>query len=215
MEVFRRLLEAYGSQRWWPAESAFEVIVGAILTQAASWRNVEKAIASLKAAGVFSPEGLRRVPLEELAGLIRSAGYFNAKARKLKAFMEHVGQAYQDDLRVMFSHEPAELREELLSIYGVGEETADDILLYAGRLPFFVVDAYTRRIFRRLRLGPDEEGYEPWQRFFMSRLRRDVRLFNEYHALLVHHGKDRCRKAPRCGGCPLLDVCATGQAQVS
>ena len=214
LDIHRRLLRAYGPQGWWPGESAFEVIVGAILTQAASWKNVEKALASLKGAGVFSPEGLRRVSLEELATLVRSVGYFNSKARKLKSFMEHLGRRYRDDLGLMFTRDPSELRQELLSIYGIGEETADAILLYAGQLPFFVVDAYTRRIFARLGCVPQEHQYKHWQHLFLANLPTDISLFNEYHALLVCHGKERCRRDPLCHGCTVAELCATGKTKL-
>ena len=150
MDVYRRLLARYGPQSWWPGDTAFEVIVGAILTQSAAWTGVARAIDNLKAAGMLSPAALRAVPIEELAVLIRPSVYFNAKSRKLRAFVEHLGERYDDDLDAMFRQDVEALRRELLSIHGIGEETADDILLYAADKPVFVIDAYTRRILGRL-----------------------------------------------------------------
>lgn len=209
--IYDRLYEAYGPQGWWPAETPFEVMVGAILTQAASWRNVERAIANLKAAGLLSPEALAAVPEEELARLIRPAGYFNVKARKLKALMALIMGPFQGDLERLLSHPPRELRQLLLATYGIGPETADSILLYAAGQPYFVVDAYTVRVFRRLELGPERDSYDAWQSFFMAHLPRDAALYNEYHALIVRHGKDVCRTRPLCPACPLRELCPTGQ----
>ncbi|MBI4220291.1 MAG: endonuclease III domain-containing protein [Chloroflexi bacterium] len=216
MEVYGRLFAAYGPQHWWPGESPFEVIVGAILTQNTAWGNVERAIANLKAAGALSALELRSRPVGELAALIRPAGYFNSKARKLRAFAEHLGK-YSDNLERFFSSKPLpELRGELLGIYGIGPETADSILLYAGGLPSFVVDAYTNRVLARLGWLPEGGAYHTVQEAFHRALPRDPKLFNEFHALLVVHGKTACRKsAPACPGCPLLDLCAHGITAVS
>lgn len=210
-EVYRLLYKSYGPQGWWPGDGAFEVCIGAILTQAASWNNVERALNNLKRAGVLSPAALRALPLEELARLLRPSGYFTVKARKVKAFVEHLAR-YGDDLHAFFAQEATALREELLGIYGVGEETADDILLYAAGKPVFVVDAYTIRIFQRLGLVGERATYRQVQRLFMEHLPADVPTFNEYHALLVRLGKEVCRKRePRCRVCPLLGLCPTGQ----
>ena len=210
MELYRRLLKLYGPQHWWPGDDAFEIAIGAILTQSAAWGNVEKAIANLKSAGVFSLEGLRDISEEELARLIRPSGYFNAKAKKLKAFVMHLWQRHQGNLQKLLSQEDTALREELLSIYGIGEETADDIVLYAADKPSFVVDAYTRRILTRVGMAPHEDSYRAYQEVFHHSLPPDVPLYNEYHALLVRHGKESCQKKPRCGQCCLLDLCPTG-----
>ncbi|MBI2869440.1 MAG: hypothetical protein HYX96_06410 [Chloroflexi bacterium] len=211
-EVYRRLFARFGPRRWWPAESPFEVIVGAILTQSAAWINVEKAIGSLKRAGALSPERLRAIPEPELARLIHACGYHNSKARKLKAFVRWLGEGYQDSLEKLFAGETSELRPRLLAVYGVGEETADSILLYAGGKPVFVIDAYTRRIMARLGLRPDKADYAGFQRMFMDSLPADARLFNEYHALLVELGKNLCRPRPRCPECCLEDICpSSGQ----
>ena len=209
-EVYRRLYDAYGPQNWWPGDSAFEVIIGAILTQSAAWSNVEKALYNLKAAEILSPEGLRDISQDELAVLLRPSGYFNAKAKKLKAFIAHLWESHQGDLQKLFARDTASLREELLSVHGIGEETADDIVLYAAGKPSFVVDAYTRRIVGLVGLARGAATYQEYQRLFHGALPRKASLYNEYHALLVRHGKDVCKKMPLCAGCCLLDVCSTG-----
>ena len=214
LHVYERLLSAYGPQRWWPGDSAFEVMVGAILTQAASWGNVEKAIDSLKAADALSPRAIREKPEGELAQLIYSAGYYNAKARKLKALAQYLGQEYADDIDAMADREMVTLREELLEVHGIGEETADDILLYALGKPAFVVDEYTRRTFIRLGLAPERGRYSDHQALFTTSLSPDPELYSEYHALIVWHGKSVCKKRPLCRGCCLLEICPAGQENV-
>jgi endonuclease-3 related protein len=209
--VFERLRRAYGPQHWWPGDGAFEVIVGAVLTQNTAWRNVESAIAALKAREVLDPEAILALPPEELAQLIRSSGYFNVKAMRLRALC----QWYLDEggLDVLRELETAELRRRLLAVHGIGPETADDILLYAFERPVFVIDAYTRRIFARLGQLDGEAGYEHLRAAFEQALGPDTDLFNEYHALIVVHGKDVCRSSPRCNACCLTTVCAqVGQA---
>ncbi|MBI2913963.1 MAG: hypothetical protein HYY03_08590 [Chloroflexi bacterium] len=213
MDVYERLYAAYGPQHWWPGESPFEVIVGAVLTQSAAWPNVEKAIANLKAAGALSPQGLRRLREDGLARLVYPSGYFNAKARKLRAFVSLLFDRFGGDLDRLLAARAAELRPLLLATHGIGPETADSILLYAAGQPVFVVDAYTRRLFARLGLTPDRDTYDAWQRLFMDALPAAAPLFNEYHALIVRHGKDVCRREPRCGGCPLLSICPTGRSR--
>jgi len=208
-QVFRRLMAYYGPQQWWPAEEPFEVIIGAILTQSAAWTNVEKAIANLKSAGVLSAQALRQLPLNELAALIRPSGYYNAKALKLKAFADWLAENFSGDLDRMFALETGILRRELLAVHGIGEETADSILLYAGNKPVFVIDAYTRRITDRLGIAQDDSSYTHYQRLFMENLPPDVKMFNEYHALLVQLGKDACRKRPRCERCCLGEMCTS------
>jgi endonuclease-3 related protein len=202
-EVYRRLLDRYGPQHWWPAREPFEVIVGAILTQSTAWTNVEKAVASLRDAGRLSAAALRELPEAELAALIRPCGYYNVKARRLKAFVKWLGESCGDNLDRLFSRDIGRLRRELLLVHGIGEETADSIILYAGGLPVFVVDAYTRRILGRLGLSPAPDSYAALKALFMENLPADAGLFNEYHALLVRLGKDCCRKTPRCPACPL------------
>ena len=207
IDVYHRLMAGYGPQHWWPAETPFEVMVGAILTQSAAWRNVERAIASLRAAQALSPQALRRLETRELARLIHSSGYYNAKAKKLKSLAQWLGDFYNDNLSRLFSSDTESLRRQLLAIYGIGPETADSVLLYAAGKPVFVVDAYTRRIISRLGLAPDEASYSAHQRLFRANLPADAQLFNEYHALLVCLAKDVCRKRPLCQRCCLNDIC--------
>ena len=207
LDVYHRLLDRYGSQHWWPADSPFEVIVGAILTQSAAWANVEKAVINLKIGGVLSPGALRRLAVEELAGLVYPSGYYNVKAGKIKSFVDWLGERYDDNLGRLFALDIPLLRQELLSVHGVGEETADSIILYAAHKPVFVIDAYTRRIMGRLGLAPRTNSYTAFQGLFMQYLPHDESLFNEYHALFVRHGKDTCRKSPLCGQCCLTYVC--------
>jgi len=200
-------MDGYGPQHWWPAEEPFEVMVGAILTQSAAWINVEKAIVNLKAAGALSPGALRSLNLSDIAGLIRPSGYFNAKARKLKSLAHWLGEYCGDDLEKLSTQSVEQLRQDLLSVYGVGEETADSIILYAVNQPIFVIDAYTRRILKRIGLVPDGNSYIAYQSLFMDNLPDDIRLFNEYHALLVCLGKNVCRKRPLCSSCCLRSIC--------
>ncbi len=212
IEIYDRLYTAYGPQRWWPGDSEFEIIAGAILTQSASWSNVERALANLKAAGLLSPKGIEALSESELAELIRPSGYYNAKARKLKAFVRLLGECARGDLERLLALPAAELRALLLATHGIGPETADSILLYAAGRPVFVIDAYTRRIFSRLGLSPEIDSYASWQRQFSDSLPPDAKIFNEYHALIVRHGKDACRKRPLCHACPLSAICPTGSA---
>jgi len=206
-DIYRRLMAEYGPQHWWPAETPFEVMVGAILTQSAAWSNVEKAITNLKAARALSPQALRRLPLAELARLIRPSGYYNAKALKLKSLADWLGKHYGDDLDRLFAADAARLRQQLLTVHGIGPETADSIVLYAANKPVFVIDAYTRRIISRLGLAPPAGSYAAYQALFMSHLPADAGLFNEYHALLVRLAKTACRQHPRCSRCCLNDLC--------
>ncbi|PKB73767.1 MAG: hypothetical protein BZY75_00260 [SAR202 cluster bacterium Io17-Chloro-G7] len=216
-KVYRRLYTHYGPQRWWPGDGPFDVVVGAILTQAAAWSNVERGIASLKEAECWSWPAIYNIPVDHLAQIIRSCGYFKAKARKLKAFAQHVMENYDGDLASMLSQNLPELREELLSIHGIGRETADDILVYAAEKPSFVIDTYTRRILRRMDLIPLEGkvSYQACQSLFHENLPGDPGLFNEYHALLDQHAKEVCVKAPKCEGCCLKDICPTGTGRLA
>ena len=206
-QIYQRLFDHYGPQQWWPADEPFEVIVGAILTQSAAWGNVEKAITNLKKVGGLHPDALRQLPVEELADLIYPSGYYNVKARKLKAFAQRLGESYGDSLQKMFALDVPQLRSELLSVYGIGQETADSIILYAAQRPIFVIDAYTHRIMDRLGMNPDKGNYAALQALFMDSLPLDERLFNEYHALFVRHGKETCKKFPLCHHCCLGDLC--------
>jgi endonuclease-3 related protein len=205
-EIYQPLLSHYGPQHWWPADEPFEVIVGAILTQNTNWGNVEKAISNLRQYEALNPSTLRQLPSEQLAELIHPSGYYQNKARKLKAFAERLA-CYGDSLERLFALDTGQLRSELLSIYGIGEETADSIILYAARKPVFVIDAYTRRILCRLGLSPTRDSYAAFQELFMDNLPHDEGLYNEYHALLVRHGKEVCRKLPLCPRCCLSSLC--------
>lgn len=197
----------YGPQYWWPAQEPFEIIVGAILTQSAAWGNVEKAIANLKSAKALSPEALRRLTLPEVARLIHPCGYYNAKALKLKSFAHWLGEYYDDNLGKLFANDTDHLRQQLLAIHGIGQETADSIILYAANKPIFVIDTYTRRIINRIGLAPDSNSYTAYQTLFMDNLPTYARLFNEYHALLVCLAKNVCRNRPLCQQCCLNNIC--------
>ncbi|MBM3246770.1 MAG: endonuclease III domain-containing protein [Candidatus Omnitrophica bacterium] len=202
--LYRRLFVYFGPQHWWPGDSAFEVMVGAILTQNTSWANVEKAIANLKRNRLLEPAKLYQIPQKRLAGLIRPAGYYNIKAKRLRNFLRFLLEDYKGNLSSMSAADTPALRQALLAVNGIGPETADSILLYALDKPVFVVDAYTRRIFFRHRLIKEGAAYQEIQDLFMKNLKKDVELFNEYHALLVKLGKDFCLKTkPRCEICPI------------
>ncbi|MDD5191107.1 MAG: endonuclease III domain-containing protein [Dehalococcoidales bacterium] len=212
LTVYNRLFKQYGAQHWWPAETSFEMMVGAILTQSAAWQNVEKAMHNLKTAGALSPDRLRALPVEEIAKSIRPSGYYNAKAKKLQALVTWLAEACGDDIPRLAESNNKSLRGNLLNVHGVGPETADAILLYAIGKPTFVIDAYTRRIFSRLNIKPEKDTYEAWQKLFLDNLPEDTRLYNEYHALLVAHGKNHCRTKPLCIDCCLFDFCVHGHA---
>ncbi len=183
------------------------MIVGAILTQATAWSNVEKAITNLKAAKALSPEALRRLPLPDVAALIHPCGYYNAKALKLKSLASWLGDCYKDDLDKLFANSIDDLRQQLLSVHGIGQETADSIILYGANKPIFVIDAYTRRIINRIGLAPESNSYTAYQTLFMHGLPTDSELFKEYHALLVCLAKNVCRSRPLCQQCCLNDTC--------
>jgi len=203
---YKKLYSHFGPQYWWPAESRFEVMIGAILTQNTNWSNVEKAITNLKKNKLLYPDKLHKLSFRELAPLIRSAGYFNIKAKRLKEFIKFLHKFYQGNLKMMSEVQMLKLREQLLSVKGIGPETADSILLYALDKPVFVVDAYTKRVLSRHYLCKEDSGYEDVQNLFMQNLKNEVKLFNEYHALIVKLGKDFCLKnKPKCGICPLKD----------
>jgi len=204
LDIYHALYRAYGSQHWWPGDSAFEMIVGALLTQNTAWANVEKAIANLKRERLLTFSRLHSVPERKLASLIRPSGYFNIKTKRLKHLLEFIRCQYDGSLKKMFADDPQELRQKLLDVNGIGPETADCILLYAGEKAFFVVDAYTKRVFSRHRFIPDNAEYHVIQKLFVDNLPRDAHMFNEYHALIVRIGKEYCKKKiPRCNACPL------------
>ena len=202
-EIYELLYDAFGPQDWWPGETRFEIIVGAILTQNTNWKNVEKAVTNLKSARCLNPQEIHRMAPEQLAELIRPAGYYNIKAKRLKNFLDWLFEDYEGDVSNLEGVQTERLREEMLAIKGVGRETADSILLYALDRPVFVVDAYTARIAVRHELIEPDADYEQLRYLFESNLTEDVGLFNEYHALLVRAGKEFCKTQARCPGCPL------------
>ena len=202
-EIYQLLWDFFGSQDWWPGDGQFEIIVGAILTQNTSWTNVEKAIANLKSADCLSPDELHNMEASQLAELIRPAGYFNIKAKRLKAFLDWLFENYGGRTGNLESVNTNQLRGELLSVKGIGPETADSILLYALNREVFVVDTYTARIAVRHELIEGGADYEQLQFLFESNLPPDVQLFNEYHALLVRVGKEYCKPKAKCSDCPL------------
>ena len=204
LSIYNRLFARFGPQRWWPAETACETIVGAVLTQNTAWRNVEKAIANLRARNLLDLLALHHVADADLAAAIRPSGFFNLKTRRLKALVSWIVCRHGGSLERMFSEETATLREELLAVEGIGPETADSILLYAGQMPVFVIDAYTRRIFRRHGFIDEADNYNAIQQIMMKHLPLDAAMFNEYHALIVRTAKDYCKKRdPDCDACPL------------
>lgn len=211
--IFDTLHAAFGDQHWWPADSDYEVMVGAVLTQNTAWRNVERAIANLRREDLLEPAAVMALPEEQLAEQIRPAGYFNIKARRLR----NLTAALLDDggVDAWWHWETDALRRRLLQVNGVGEETADSILLYVFRRPVFVVDAYTRRIFTRLDLLVGDEAYGTIAERFHAGLPGDSGLFNEYHALIVRLGNRICRPRPRCGECPLRNDCPVGRASAA
>jgi endonuclease-3 related protein len=203
-DIYRRLYRSFGPQHWWPAKSPFEVAVGAILTQNTSWANVEKAIRNLAARKLLEPRRLNRLSDTKLARIIRPAGYYNIKAKRLKNFLRFFLEEHSGSIKKMSAKSLPVLRRQLLEVNGIGPETADSILLYALKKPVFVVDAYTKRIFSRHRLFDAQADYHSVQKIFAQNLKKDVKLFNEYHALIVRVGKEFCRKQkPRCQICPL------------
>jgi endonuclease-3 related protein len=206
-EVYRRLLRRFGPQGWWPGDTPFEVVVGALLMAQTAWANVERALANLKDAGLLDPHALASVPLDRLGRLIRPAGLYGSKPRRLRGLCRHLVAAADGDLARFFARPGEEVRRDLLAREGVGPETADSILLYAAGVPTFVVDAYTRRLFERLGAFRGL-GYDGMKAFFEDALPPDVETYREYHALIVAHGKGVCRPRPRCHACPLTDLCA-------
>jgi len=210
MEVYQKLFDTFGPRRWWPGETPFEVMVGAILTQNTSWRNVEKAIEKLKAKGVLTPEGIRRLKKPELEELIRSSGFYRLKAERLKRFVDFLFDTFGGEIEKMRTTDLEELRKKLLQVDGIGPETCDSILLYGLNKPIFVVDAYTKRILSRHGVVEEKASYDEVQRLFMEHLPADEKLFNEYHALFVRLAKTYCLKKPNCTSCPLSTLKVKG-----
>jgi endonuclease III related protein len=205
--IYRQLLRAQGHAGWWPGETAFEVCLGAILTQNTAWTNVEKALAALRTRGLLGFPQLSALPDPELAALIRPSGYYNVKARRVRAFLDFLAREYGGSTDAMRGEAPLVLRAKLLAVDGIGRETADSIVLYAAGLPIFVVDAYTRRIFARLGLIAGDEDYDDIRAVFEASLPKDAALYNDFHAQIVLLGKDVCRPTPRCERCPLDTSC--------
>lgn len=205
-DIYRRLYKAYGPQHWWPGETPFEVAVGAILTQNTNWGNVEKAINNLRKAGALRPRVIEIMPPHQLAALIRPAGYYNIKARRLKNFIHVLCVEYGGSMQKMKREDGDVMREKLLGVNGIGPETADSIMLYALDKPVFVIDAYTKRVLSRHNIMEHDESYDTYQELFHRHLARDLKLYNEYHALLVRVCKDHCKTKPHCEGCPLEGI---------
>jgi len=203
VQIYRRLYRHFGDLEWWPGDSPLEISVSAILTQNTAWSNVEKGIRQLKQARALSVGALARMSHRRLARLIKSSGYFNVKARRLKNFIAFVQNRYSGSFKTMFRQKSVRLRAELLSVSGIGPETADSIVLYAAEKPLFVIDAYTKRIFSRHGVLPFEKSYDEFQTLFTKFLPANVPLYNHYHAMLVNVGNEFCRSKPHCDGCPL------------
>ncbi len=202
-ELYQKLWDAFGPQGWWPGETPFEVIIGAILTQNTNWRNVAQVLDGLKDEGLLDPRALQEMPEEELARRLKPSGYFNIKTRRVKSFLDFFAQRFHNSPAEMARVDLGALRAELLKVKGIGPETADSILLYALHKPAFVVDAYTHRVLSRHSLAPESCSYDELQGLFMENLPSDVPLYQEFHALLVRVGKEFCRPKPRCSACPL------------
>lgn len=205
LRYFNKMYNHFGPLNWWPGDSPFEVMVGAVLTQNTSWSNVEKAISNLKQKGYLDPYKILDLSLKELAEIVKPSGFFNVKAKRLKSLIYFFVEEYDADIRKMLKDDLFSLRKKLLSVNGIGKETADSILLYALNKPIFVIDAYTKRIFSRHGIISEEMDYDDLQSFFMRHLPQDVSLYNEYHAQIVLTGKTYCRKKPLCEKCPLKD----------
>ncbi|MGR3301301.1 MAG: endonuclease III domain-containing protein [Candidatus Scalindua sp.] len=205
-EIYDSLFKSFGKQYWWPGDTDFEVVIGAILTQNTNWTNVEKAIKNLKTAKVFTAKKLHEIDMKKLAELIKPSGYFNVKAKRLKNFIEWLFSNYNGSLSKLFKQDYAKLREELLSVNGIGKETADSIILYAAGKPTFVVDAYTKRVLVRHGLITEDYDYEAIKAVFEDNLPANVSLYNEYHALIVMVGKHYCKPKVQCEECPLENV---------
>ncbi len=201
--MYNKLYASFGSQHWWPGETPFEVAVGAILTQNTNWNNVEKAIANLKKDEVLRPKALHNMTHARLASLIRPAGYFNIKAKRLKNFISLLISEYHGSMSRMAKEDLGSIRKKLLSVNGIGPETADSIILYALEKPVFVIDAYTKRVLSRHNILDHNASYDVFQGLFHSKLRENISLYNEYHALFVRLAKKNCRTKPLCTGCPL------------
>ena len=206
LKIYNQLLEHFGHQHWWPADSRFEVIVGSILTQQTTWKNVEKAIENLKKSNLLESKKLFQLPVKRLENLIKPCGFFKLKTKRLRSFLKFFIDNYDGDLEKMFKNPLNELRKNLISVHGIGPETCDSILLYAGEKPVFVVDGYTIRLCERYPVI-ESKDYEEVRDFFEKNLSKDVNLFKEFHALIVELGKNYCKIKPLCNQCPLRGNC--------
>ena len=202
-EIFKKLYKYYGKQHWWPADTPFEIMIGAVLTQNTAWHNVEKAIFNLKQRNLINPKRLAKLKMSELCQLIKPSGFYNIKAKRLMSLVNFINRTHAGSIDKMKRQHLSELRSQLLAVHGVGEETADSILLYGLNKPIFVVDAYTKRIFNRHNFFDTKTSYQSIQRFFMHNLPRTIKIYNEYHALLVKLAKDFCKTKPKCDTCPI------------
>lgn len=212
-KIYEKLYSRLGPRHWWPAETPFEVMVGAVLTQNTSWTNVEKAILNLKQQRLLDPESLNRIPRRKLADLIKPSGYYNIKAKRLKSLVGFLMHNFKGDIVLMRRQDQKALRRELVLVHGIGPETCDSIMLYALNKPVFVIDAYTKRIFSRCGIVKEGVTYDELQRLFMESLPRSVKLYNEYHALIVQLGKEICRKIPKCNLCPINKLCYNAKVE--
>ena len=205
--VYSDLKKHYGWQQWWPAETAFEIMVGAILTQGTSWSNVEKAIDSLKSAHALDLEIINEMPIDHLSKLIYSAGFHNVKPDRLISLSSYLLANFDGKIETLKSLPTGTARSQLLTIDGIGPETADAILLYALGKSVFIVDTYTKRLFTRLGYAVEQDSYDSWQAFFVSQMHTTTYTFQQYHALIVEHSKARCKSKPICNSCPLASHC--------
>jgi endonuclease III related protein len=213
LKIYKTLLQHFGYRNWWPAKTKIEIIIGAILAQNTNWKNVELAISNLREAKVLSYNGLQETPVDQLAELIRPSGYYNVKAQKLKTFVEFLSAEYSGSLMMMFREETSILREKLLSVKGIGPETADSILLYAGQHLIFVSDLYTYRVMTRHKLLPEKADYHQIQKFFQDNIPEDIDLYNDFHAQIVTVGSKYCNKTPKCEECPLRELLPIEQSE--
>ncbi len=212
LDIYKKLERRFGFQNWWPGETPDEIIIGAILTQNTNWRNVERAISNLKKHGSISLESIYATDAKKLARLVRPSGFYKQKAKRLKSFASHVHNFYGGSLADFFSKDAGSLRRELLSMDGIGKETADSIILYAAEKPVFVVDAYTKRVYSRVYGLSEEPDYDSLQKAIESEIPRNVRLYKDFHAQIVELAKNYCRKMPLCTDCPLRSVCIRGKS---
>ncbi len=202
-KIYRALYKAFGPQHWWPGDTPFEVAIGAILTQNTNWGNVEKAINNLKSHKALNAAALHRLNSKQLASLIKPAGYFNVKAKRIRSFLDFLRDRYRGSMKKMGAEDMQSLRPKLLDVHGIGPETADSILLYALEKPVFVIDAYTKRVLSRHGFVSKKAAYHEMQELFHENLSMDTQMFNEFHALFVKLGKNFCKPKPKCEGCPL------------